>query len=206
MNPEILTPPLLVDSAGNPLLPLKKKPRNGTVVLVDGQRCVSIPVGPNGHQAIVDEADFQLVGGYGWSLLKDPWNNYAFRYETVNKRRVYYKMHRQILGLTDPSIECDHRNHNGLDNRRSNLRAGTTSQNQMNQRHQKNKLGYKGVYRGKSRTSPWIASIRHNNKLHRLGSFADQLEAALAYDKAAQELFGEFACLNFPTSAEPTPK
>lgn len=203
MNPEILTPPLLVDSAGNPLLPLKKKPRNGTVVWVDGQRCVSIPVGRRGKSAIIDLEDFAIVGPYHWCESVKDGICYVFRYETVNGKRNYIYLHRMIIGPAKTADQVDHKNGNGLDNRRCNLRLATYSQNQANRKFQNGKT--KGVQATKSQTSPWIARIRKDGKIHNLGVFATVKEAALAYDKAAREMFGEFARLNFPDGSTTAP-
>lgn len=98
----------------------------------------------------------------------------------------------------------DHVNHNGLDNRRTNLRSGAQWQNRGNARKPKiNRLGgvtssgYKGVSRQSGRNR-WRATIRSNSASMNLGSFVDEIEAARAYDRAALEVFGTFACLNFP--------
>jgi len=110
-------------------------------------------------------------------------------------------MSRQILGLTpgDPR-QADHRNHDTLDNRRENLRVATRSENCRNRmRRVDNRSGFKGVSwnreRGQWRAQIWTGST---NKL--LGTFADPVSAAKAYDEAACERHGEFALLNFPLS------
>lgn len=77
-----------------------------------------------------------------------------------------------------------------------NCRIATKQQNCMNKRPRGHKLSkYKGVYIRKNR---WYAVIGHNYKRINIGSFKDEVSAAMAYDKKALELFGEFACLNFP--------
>ena len=113
-------------------------------------------------------------------------------------------MHRVVLQrvvgrpLTRDDI-VDHINHNGLDNRRPNLRLATRSQNAANLGpYANNTSGYKGVdfNRGK-----WRARIREGGVRYFLGYFETAEDAARAYDTKAHELFGEFASLNFPEEA-----
>ena len=108
-------------------------------------------------------------------------------------------MHRQILNAPH-FLLVDHINRNGLDNRKANLRTATYTQNSRNrQKTNKNTWSkYKGVtfdYRRKK----WLARIVVNRKKRHLGSFNNELDAGRAYDRAAGELYGEFAVLNFPT-------
>jgi hypothetical protein len=109
-------------------------------------------------------------------------------------RQTSIFMHQLITGYP----RTDHKNHDGLDNRRRNLRAATVAQNQQNARsHLGSTSRYKGVS-WNSKQRRWIAAIRHQGNAKRLGTFGVEKDAALAYDRAAQELFGEFAVLNFP--------
>ena len=90
----------------------------------------------------------------------------------------------------------DHINHNGLDNRKANLRLATFAQNARNSRMRRNRSGYKGVCfandRGKYRAVIW-----HDNTRIHLGYFNSPISAALEYDRAAKKYHGEFAVLNF---------
>jgi hypothetical protein len=101
-------------------------------------------------------------------------------------------MHRVILGLADGDpTQVDHRNHDGLDNRRSNLRTATPPQNNGNQLKRKGTTSkYKGVSRYKGRR--WRAAIQRRH----LGIFGSEEAAATAYNVAASEVFGEYAHLN----------
>lgn len=141
-----------------------------------------------GLVALVDDEDYEELNQYKWSAIKGRSTNYASRgvYFSNNKQKHIY-MHRQILGLTDPKINTDHINHNGLDNRRENLRPATNQQNHWNSLPKK---GYKGVHNINFR---WTSSIKHDGKLIHLGIFGTPEEAAKAYNEKAIEYFGEYA-------------
>ena len=110
-------------------------------------------------------------------------------------------MHHEILQRHRANIarlKTDHRNGNGLDNRKANLRPATHGENMRNRKlHTNNASGFMGVAR-EERNRNWGARIQANGKRIRLGAFKDKNDAARAYDKAARELHGEFASLNFP--------
>ena len=153
--------------------------------------------------AIVDAADYNRLNKYKWCLSKIPRTNYALT--RIKARRVKGKltkrkamlMHRFILNAPRHLV-VDHKNHNGLDNRKQNLRLCTRAENNRNRRtFRKGTSKYKGVSWDKKRKL-FLAAIRCNGKYYNLGRFKSEIEAAKAYDKKARELFGEFACLNFP--------
>jgi hypothetical protein len=101
-------------------------------------------------------------------------------------------LHWDVMG----SKFVDHINGNGLDNRDENLRLATNSQNQMNSRKRSGTSSrYKGVSLQRKR---WRAQIKLDGKLIYLGMFDTEEQAAMAYDYAAIELFGEFSRINFP--------
>ena len=110
---------------------------------------------------------------------------YLCRRDRKTRKRVW--LHQEVAGYEKP----DHINGDQFDNHRSNVRPATYSQNAMNMRVKKD--GYKGVSsnRGKFR-----ARITKDYKIYELGTFSNAEDAALAYNKAATEMFGEFACLN----------
>lgn len=106
---------------------------------------------------------------------------------------------RYLLGLGDAKIDkriADHKNGNALDNRMSNLRIATAYQNKVNRRRDTNRVGYRGVSRVVSRSVLYIGSVCKDRKRYNVGCFKTAREAALAYDKKAVELHGEFAVTN----------
>ena len=174
------------------------------------------------REILLDESDYKFVTNVPWS-----WYLRKFKYKDKEKwygeakltkgQMLKYKelfpdhyiapsgcimMHKFIMNA--PKGMCvDHINHDGLDNRRENLRICTYSQNSQNKRRRvDSKSGYKGVhqisekYKLKKR---FMAYLRpKGQKRIRLGHYLTAEEAAKAYDKKAKELFGEFAELNFP--------
>jgi hypothetical protein len=100
------------------------------------------------------------------------------------------------MGL--PDCEIDHINHNGLDNRRQNLRVCSGYQNQYN-RIKYPTSQYKGIFARKRKSGiAYVAVVKFNQKRYYAGTYDTPIEAARAYDRKARELFGEFACVNFP--------
>ena len=149
-----------------------------------------------GKVAIVDEMDYERLNKYKWHAKKDGNTYYAARKsERLNGKQTTIRMHREILSVL-PGQQIDHINHNGLDNRRANLRLCTYSQQQQNRLPQKAFSKYKGVWQD-PRSKRWQVAIRINGKRTYLGYYVNEIEAAKAYDKKATQLFGEFANLNF---------
>ena len=103
-------------------------------------------------------------------------------------------LHHLICGKPARGRQIDHINHAGLDNRKENLREVSASQNAANTRSKNNTSRYKGVRRKSGRA--WSVRIKHNYKEIHIGSFKCEHKAALAYNKKALELWGEYACLN----------
>jgi len=141
-----------------------------------------IPLGVNARQgyAIVDEKD-SWVDKFNWCLFK---NGY------VSRKGEY--LHNLILGTPKNGYQVDHKNRDRLDNRRGNLRLATSGQNNSNFPRE-NKSGYRGVYRS---GNGWQVKVSKNYVSHYVGIFTDIKEAALAYNRKAIELHGEFATLN----------
>lgn len=123
-------------------------------------------------------------------------------YAAGTNQGKYILLHRFILNLQPGDKICvDHKNHNRLDNRLKNLRTCSFAENLKNQRIYKNNAsGFKGVNRRLRSDGSYSfrARIRNNGVLVQLGTYNTAEEAALAYDKKAVELFGDFAHQNFP--------
>jgi hypothetical protein len=156
-----------------------------------------------GLVAIVDAADYDDLSQFKWFVsANDKSGPYAVRSARTQGRRTKERMHRRLLP-TAPIV--DHINGNGLDNRRSNLRAVTTAQNMRNRSglDASNTSGYRGVHWRKD-VQKWRAWIRVDYRGWHLGLFDTAEEAAHAFDAAALQLFGDYAgYLNFPQRASP---
>jgi len=158
--------------------------------LAEGAKLVPLS---KGKFAVVDAADFEWLSQYKWHVKEHKHTSYA----ETQKNGKLIKMHRLITGAP-AHLFVDHRDLNGLNNRRSNLRLCTRAENIHNQRPRKGGTSrYKGVYWNK-RSRKFVAQISMNGKKTSIGYFHDEIEAAIAYDLKAMELFGEFAYLNFP--------
>ena len=147
-----------------------------------------------GKVALVDDEDYESLNKHKWYAKIGKETFYAVRaiYGTGKQKNI--SMHRVIMGITDPKIPCDHRDNDGLNNQRSNLRVCTNPENQANARKRKNTTSkYKGV---SIHPLGWQARIRFNHKKYFLGYYKTQDEAAMAYNKKAVELSKEFAKIN----------
>lgn len=147
-----------------------------------------------GQIALVDDNDFDSLSKYRWYCLVQGKQRYAVRCETKTGRKI--SMHREIMGF--PNSLIDHINRNGLDNRRSNLRLASKSENARNSHRSRTaKSGYRGVYFYKhGNPKKWNARIMINCQEISLGYFKTPEEGAIAYNSAAQKYHGEFAVLN----------
>lgn len=150
-----------------------------------------------GKFAIVDDGDYEWLNKYKWYAVKNRNTYYAVRKPSRKQgKRTRIYMHRQILDAPK-ELQVDHANHNGLDNRRQNIRTCTHKQQQHNRLPVKNSSSkYKGVQWYES-GKKWKAKIGYNNQYICLGYFVNEVDAAKAYDEKARELFGEFAYTNF---------
>jgi len=151
-----------------------------------------------GKFAMVDDSDFEWLNQWKWYALKSHNTWYAVRnIETgVDGKQERLYMHRIILSIDNPKTKGDHRDHDGLNNQRENLRLCTDAQNQANRRSSANGTSkYLGVS-WYSRDKVWKAQINKYGKTNHLGYFKNEIDAAIAYNNAAKKLHGEFANLN----------
>ncbi len=158
-----------------------------------------------GAVALVDDEDFEHLSKHKWSLVP---GNRGTAYAAAQIKNAqgewrFRRMHRFIMGSKDPALYIDHRNGNGLDNRKENLRVATPLENGRNRtRALKNKTGFRGVQPRLGGGKCFQAVIRVNHKLICLGSYDTAEDAARAYDKAAKQHFQDFCgFLNFPDEA-----
>jgi hypothetical protein len=153
-----------------------------------------------GQVAQVDDSDYEWLSQYKWTALCCRGIFYATRMmsRTVCRElgipRRFIMMHNELLSPPDGFI-VDHRDGDGLNNQRANLRHATRHQNMQNMKAVIGSSKYKGVHRPSGRNK-WVARIRVNSRVQTLGRFETEAEAALAYNAAALEHFGEFARLN----------
>lgn len=140
-------------------------------------------------KCLIDLEDINLVKNIKWHKSELQRNTYY----CLSNDKQWKRIHRLILGITDTNIFVDHINHNGLDNRKSNLRVCTNQQNNCNCKIPKNNTsGCKGVYWSEERQK-WCAQITINNKTKSLGRFKNYEDAIKARNKAASKYYGEFA-------------
>ena len=145
-----------------------------------------------GQTVIVDDEDFAFLNQFKWQ-----YNYKGYAESTFGKfpNRKKLKMHR-IITDAPAHLQVDHINGNKLDNRRSNLRLCTNSENQRNTKKKiTNTSGYKGVT-WKKGNNKFAAQIQVDYKNRHIGYFTDPKDAARAYNQKALEYFGEFAVLN----------
>jgi hypothetical protein len=170
---------------------------------------VEVPL-TQGKVAIIDAEDAPRVLSLKWYAMKCGDNRYYARtaIRTGSRKRNKYVailLHRLILSAP-PGVDVDHKDGNGLNCRRENLRLANRYQNaQKSKIHSDNTSGFKGVHNGGffwSQTFPmkmcpwWRASITVNGRVIPLGCFKTKEAAAVAYDRAAIHYFGEFARIN----------
>ncbi len=165
--------------------------------------CATIQL-TKGLNTLVDADDYPELSRFRWRVNTGKTSPpYA-----AHGNRIL--MHRAILGAMmgpiPPGIHCDHISGDSLDNRRSNLRLATQGENMANTRRRGVPSAYSSRFKGvywDTRDRKWRAQIRKNGKVHRLGRFIQEEDAADAYDRAATLMFGAFARINARGDAAP---
>lgn len=152
-------------------------------------------------EVLFDAKDFDIVKKYTWRIQYDKGNFYARCFIKINGVFVSKKMHRMILGISNSDKpHVDHKNHDGLDNRRRNIRVATIAENTRNFGiNSRSTTGYKGVYLYKSpnpNAGKYTAATRFNGQRIHGGYFKTAIEAAKKYNEMALKYHGEFAYLN----------
>jgi len=156
-----------------------------------------------GLVAKVDDADFEWLSSYSWHAAISPYSTSPYARTTIylgggrkNLANTSVMMHRLLLDAKKGQF-VDHINHDGLDNRRCNLRRCDRGQNGRNSRKKAGVYAsdFKGVGWCKRRKK-WTACVNVNGRRTLIGRFDDEEDAAIAYDVAAQVFYGAFAKLN----------
>jgi HNH endonuclease len=160
-----------------------------------------------GYQVLIDQEDYSLFKQYNWRIIDKGHTQYVYSIPTMKDgiRDRSYRLHRLILNAPEGLI-VDHINHNGLDNRRSNIRLGDTALNARNQKKKNidtSSSKFKGVSkRNRSGKTYWEVSIRTQpqdteNKILAYARYENELQAACYFNYMFQKLFpGEQSVLN----------
>lgn len=132
-----------------------------------------------------DMDDYDLIKNYCW---KTHYHKDGYKVVQAKVNGAIIHLHK-LIGFKN----CDHIDHNTLNNRKYNLRQATPSQNAMNASLRKNnKSGIKGVY-WDTRESRWIAKIGYNHAHVRIGAYTNKEDAVIARLKIEYILFGEYS-------------
>ncbi len=152
-----------------------------------------------GMVALVDDEDYEEVMKHRWFAhrVRAGLTHYAVTNKPRSQGKGTIRMHVLLMGTDPDGRQVDHKNGNGCDNRRSNLRWATNAEQRMNSGPgSRNTTGFKGVSFDKAR-GKYEAKLKASDRHLHLGRFATAEEAARAYDRAARETFGDYARTNF---------
>jgi hypothetical protein len=141
-----------------------------------------------GYVALVDDEDYERVSHYKWSVsIAYQVNNKRMRAVTCIADGVFVLMHRFILGVTDQTIDVDHKDGNGLNNQKENLRQTSRGQNLQNIRVVRSRTGVRGVTR--LRSGKYMVQVQRNYVNHYFGTYDTLEEAERVAIAARQKLF-----------------
>lgn len=173
------------------------------ICTVEDEECFKISTQRENVFFYVSKEDIEKVLKYRWTVitLKKKQVTYDIMTSgTCNNKEGYNLLTRYLLSVRDKNLHVDHKNHNTLDNRRSNLRICTLSENMRSRRKYNRKeviSGDRSKYKGVRIDGIYISAvIRVNGRRIHLGTFPTEKLAALAYNEAAKKYHGEFAVLN----------
>ncbi len=167
--------------------------RKGNKILFQDDNIVVLDIG-KGYSTTVDADDYPKIQNHTWRVQLGKNTCYCIGHSCEVASWPNLRLHRMIMNVSGV-VSIDHIDSDGLNNRKSNLRLCTGGQNIQNSRRRKdNSSGYKGVH---LHGHKWQARIVKDNKRVSIGQFHTPEEAALAYDLAAREHYGEFARTNF---------
>lgn len=170
---------------------LRREPRPA---IVTGDVAM-IPLGVKAKDgyALVDADMAWLADKYKWSVSNNGRYAVTGTYQLNRNTTGHMFLHRAIVGLRKKGM-VDHISRDTLDNRRCNLRMVDNRINQINTAPRGGTSQYRGVFATKHST--WIAQIKNYQKIIRIGTFKNEIDAAKAYNKVAKKLFGKYAVLN----------
>lgn len=143
-----------------------------------------------GMVALVDDADFEELSRFRWALARRSHTCYAIRHvRREDGIRTTEAMHRYVM-CPNAGMVIDHINHNGLDNRRENLRIVSSRENSQNLRPKPGRSSkYMGVSWHKA-SLRWLAQARMNGENRCIGIFDSEIEAAAAYQTFVASIGG----------------
>lgn len=146
---------------------------------------------------LVDDEDYEWLSRFSWHA--STYNKSDIRYPQAVVGGYPVLMHNLIMPLYDGRMP-DHRDRDGFNNQKSNLRPATKSQNMANKPPRKGQK-YKGITYANN-DKRWRAQISNEGKTKYISQHKTPEEAAMAYDREAFAIFGEFAYINFPKELE----
>ncbi len=142
-----------------------------------------------GKFALVDDEDYEYLNQWKWHYA----SFHAYRKDITGKTIA---MHNLVIKPPKGKL-VDHKNGNGIDNQRSNLRFATSKQNSYNSKKKPGKGNFKGVCQKAHYPNKYFTSISKDKKQYYIGYFENEHHAAVAYDLWADYFFGDFARTNF---------
>lgn len=147
-----------------------------------------------GKHALVSDRDYKALSLTPWHIVRNKYHTYAYGRVNIGGKLQRRYMH-QLIIKPGKGHCVDHRNGNGLDNRRKNLRVCTFSQNQANRVSFIGTSKYKGVHWCNT-NNRWVAKIMHKRKSIGIGYYKNEKEAARNYNAASLRLNKGFAKVN----------